>query len=140
MLLQETHITSQVQADELNAEWNRICGLAEHRQTTFRGIASAEAAGVAILINPMTVATATAHRPYTWTDRRMVIELNNIALANVYAPNNRSDCERFFREVGAVYTRRADRLILGGDFNSVQNTRRDRLSLEVGKPRGGPNL
>ncbi|TYZ58091.1 hypothetical protein PybrP1_001413 [[Pythium] brassicae (nom. inval.)] len=45
----------------------------------------------------------------------------------MYAPNNRNDKERVFNYTRTTYSGPADCLIVGGDFNCVQNLRRDRL-------------
>lgn len=134
-LLQETHVTTALQAGALNNEWNAMWGIADTRRTTFWGLAGSKAAGVGILINPMTITNAAASREDKWSERHVAIEVDKLTITNVYTPNDEREREQFFTGITKLYSGSADRPIIGGDYNCVQNRMRDRLRSSGGSAR-----
>lgn len=108
MMMQETHVTTDMEAANLNAEWKRLWGIADPElQSKFWGLAHAKAGGVAIVANPATMATrAHPHRKDAWSERHVAIKVGSVIYATVYAPNDRTEGEHFFEKVARIHAQR----------------------------------
>lgn len=66
VMMQERYVTTKQDAVEVNAQWNKMWRIADPElRTEFLGLANTKAAGVAILVNSETAATAQS----TWKTR-----------------------------------------------------------------------
>lgn len=121
-LLQETHLV-EWEYKKLVRDWVGQEFHAAHGKTR----------GVTILVNKSTIFTA--EKVIRDDNRRYVMLVSSIGdtpiSINVNAPNEEK--EMFFKEVANVVNSNGKGMIvLGGDFNVIQNSRLDRLPSELG--------
>lgn len=127
VMVQDTHVTTREEQEQLNAMWIRMWGLRNGAASaTFWCGKSKARAGVAILINPKRLAEAKGYKSGAWPDRHVAIQIGAQVYTNVYAPPARTEREDFFRPLAQVYTGVEQHLVLAGDFNSVDYPSRDR--------------
>lgn len=142
ILVQETHITSDAEATALTEQWNRAWGLQDTtKATAVWSLSTERAKGVGILINPRTMGTM-RQAGSMLTDRVAVVETQVGTIMNVYAPNSPNERCEFFRKVSGAVEIAGKDLILGGDFNCVQNPQRspepdDTTPRTLGMPNSG---
>lgn len=122
-LLQETHLTD-TEHNKLRREWVNLVYSASHGKTR----------GVAILISK-TLPFCTEKVIKDKTGRYVMVIGNvggvQISIMNVYAPNEYDNA--FFKEIANIVTDNAKGLlIMGGDFNAVQNGRLDKVPADMG--------
>jgi len=129
ILIQETHITTQQDKDDLEREWCRLWGV-QGTKTAFThwSMGAEPTGGVGILVNPTTTTKIDPIDVDRWTTRLQFVQVGDLTIGNVYAPTDRGKREFFFRTLRAQAPLGANRLILGGDFNCVLDTRRDRIT------------
>jgi exonuclease III len=128
--IQETHVASEGEVAEVAALWARMWGrrAEDDLQLSYWSVSTARAAGVGILLHP------DAARRFRRVDtpalgvRGLVIQDGAECVANVYAPNDRMERERFFECLGAALPTGPERLLVVGDFNCVLQPDRDRIT------------
>ncbi|KAE9336199.1 hypothetical protein PR003_g12636 [Phytophthora rubi] len=128
-LLQETHVSTEDEALELEATWARLWGK-QHQvggpKLSYWSIDESKTGGVAILLNPSVANEASPWMMKRWSKRVIAINLGGRRIVNIYAPNPHADRECFFEELkdwswGPTAT------ILAGDFNCVLCPALDRM-------------
>ena len=128
-MIQETHVSSQDEVDQLISAWARLWGQHEQHSgppMSYWSIGEERTAGVAILLTPLAAALTTPWNTTEWSTRVIAVDLGDTRLVNIYAPNKPACRERFFTALQAWdWSQRPT--ILAGDFNCVQSPPLDRL-------------
>jgi exonuclease III len=136
-LIQETHMSSQEEADWARQEWSRVWGTQSRdgdKPLSYWSIHTAKAGGVAILLTPQEAKVATPWQQSKWTHRVIAVKIGDLVVMNVYAPNDPAGRERFFKGL-TDWPVEENLTIVAGDFNSVQSPVLDRLGGQrTGKP------
>ena len=87
--------------------------------------------GVAILVNPHSSQTFTPSLLSSWSPRFIsvttMIENTQLLIIYIYAPNGIKERKSFFHQLASLQLPKHDILLLGGDFNSVENEITDRV-------------
>lgn len=114
ILLQETHISCLREATSFFKDWNGRC---------FHSFGDPRSRGVSILLSPKISRMATGFY-HDWSGRlvKIDLELSNVTfrIINIYAPNDGADRVEFLSSLHPLCTTSRE-LILGGDFNYVDN-------------------
>lgn len=114
VFMQETHVSCKQHADEFERLWHGKC---------YWAFGANNSAGVAVLFSPSF--SGQIIRFVFDSDGRVLSLLIkfgslNFNLVNIYAPNNLSERKVFFERLHDYFISQGD-LILGGDFNCVDN-------------------
>ncbi|POM81217.1 Hypothetical protein PHPALM_845 [Phytophthora palmivora] len=86
IMIQETHITSEAEAVELEREWQRLWGQKHDQRLTYWSIGSTKSGGVAVLVAPEVASTIQPWQQHLWTNRQLGILAGDHAILNIYAP------------------------------------------------------
>ena len=118
ILLQETHVSNKVQADEISKRWSGDC---------FWSFGTGRSAGVAMFVSPRFQGKIS--RFLFDSDGRVFSALIDFGsckfnLVNVYAPNTVAGLRVFFQNLHQYFL--CSCRIIAGDFNCVDN-KLDRL-------------
>jgi exonuclease III len=128
-LIQETHISSQEEAEDMQRQWARLWGKRNDREgeaLSHWSTTGNKTGGVAILLPLLEAQTAQPWQRNRWSNRVISVSAGEVLLMNVYAPNDRVERETFFAGL-ASWPSLSRSLILAGDFNSVQSPTLDRM-------------
>ena len=120
LFLQETHIDSMSLANSLKTQFNCDC---------YWSLGSNRSAGVGILIFPslnfnVEKFESDIEGRFLFVD--LLIDSIPYRLMNIYAPNNEKDRKIFFNSL-PKYLVSNRRVIFGGDFNCILNSRYDKI-------------
>jgi len=120
ILLQETHCTSLTMAKQWEQEWGGKC---------FWSFGSARSKGVAIMLNPK-FRFQIEHFEFDNDGRLLVLDLKysetSIRVLNVYAPNKNLERTTWLKRL-SKWLSGSRNLLVGGDFNFVENTLIDKI-------------
>jgi len=120
ILLQETHCNSLMVAKQWEKEWGGKC---------FWSFGTARSKGVALLLNPK-LHFNVDHFAFDTNGRMLVLDLKindaSLRVINVYAPNESAERTEWLKGLGRWMTGNRQ-LIVGGDFNFVEDTSIDKV-------------
>jgi len=120
VLLQETHCTSLTMAKQWEKEWGGKC---------FWSFGTARSKGVALLLNPK-LNFNLEHFEYDTNGRLLVVDLKlndaRFRVLNVYAPNKSVERREWLKQLGRWMSGNRN-LVIGGDFNFVEDTSIDKV-------------
>ncbi|POM79844.1 Reverse transcriptase, partial [Phytophthora palmivora] len=146
-LIQETHVHSshiENAKREYAARWGYRLGNGSPT-LSYWGAAVSRKGGVGILVNPY--GAFTEHRPIwqeTWSPHFVAVsgklDGEEIIVANVYAPIDRTQREELFKALGELPFPAHGRVLLGGDFNCTLDARLDRTYAAAGANHDSPEL
>ncbi|ETI48834.1 hypothetical protein F443_07200 [Phytophthora nicotianae P1569] len=128
-MIQETHVSTFTEAEELKADWRRLWGRShqsDSKPLSYWSIDDSKRGGVAILLHPSVVDQVSPWLQERWTRRVIAIKMRERTLVNVYAPNSHEEREQFFGRLQA-WPWEACETIVAGDFNCVLSPVIDRL-------------
>lgn len=98
-MLQETPVTSELEALELERWWQHLWAVnLPDRRFTFWRIGDCKRGGVGILIRPQVQLCVSPLKEEHWSERLLAITVDKRALVNVYAVNSRHEREVFSRD------------------------------------------
>jgi exonuclease III len=131
-LLQETHVSSEEEAENLRLMWSGLWGR-QHQQSglvlSYWSVHTKKEGGVAILLNPNAAITV-----QPWNNRVIAVQIGTERIVNVYAPNSVETREEVFTKL-QDWPWGKQTTTLAGDFNSVQSPPLDRMGgTRSGKP------
>lgn len=99
--IQETHINTEEAAKTAEALWDsdRDPQLTERSSvSSYWSVSSGKTGGVAILLDPRRQHECHQWHPELWSQRVIAVVVKSILVVNVYAPNDRTERERLFRQ------------------------------------------
>ncbi|CAI5747525.1 unnamed protein product [Peronospora destructor] len=141
--IQETHVATQGEADNLDREWRRLWGLSTADPASplsYWSLGTRHAGGVAFLLTPAMARSAHPWSGLRTTSRQLAFYVpDNFLLVNIYVPNERAERELFFEGLEGMQQSPAP-VILAGDFNCVQHPSIDRLRLRTANRSESPAL
>jgi exonuclease III len=126
--LQETHVGSDEEANELAEMWKNMWGQKHNSNSSkmsYWSIDDTRAGGVAILLHPDAAAATTPWQQERWTKRVIAVTMRNVHMTNVYAPNEHLERESFFGSL-AEWPWADHQALIAGDFNCVLSPILDR--------------
>jgi len=127
VFLQETHIVNREDRQNWNREWGGK-GIWSHGSDHGRG--------VGILLHPK-LDCEIVRFAHDWEGRSVVVDVDidsyQFRLVNVYCPNVEKEREEFIEDLESVVNT-PRKVILGGDFNFVEDTKLDKIG---GNPKRG---
>ena len=127
ILLQETHVGSLEKAHKLEQLWKIGWGIKSSKVSSWWSMHSDASAGVAILVNPLTVkGQIRVHPSFPKTERTLAIEMEEFVLINIYAPSKHVERELFFAKLSQNIQGLQKPAIVAGDWNMVVNPIIDR--------------
>jgi exonuclease III len=127
---QETHITSQAEAERLENHWCRVWGRKPDllRPLTFATITPSKAAGVAFFLHPSLIDDGyRMEGSADSTGRCLCITTPQLRLINIYAPTIATQREAFFSGLLPRIEDIPIRTLMVGDFNCVLTAAQDRI-------------
>ena len=115
IFLQETHISDEGRAQRCRSEWDG---------TSFWGLGTQHSCGTAILFNKkldLKIISSFSHPNGRITQVVCTIDDQPYCFTNIYAPNESRPRNDFFKIVGALLDTCSGTIVVGGDFNCVED-------------------
>lgn len=139
ILLQETHVNSADEALTLTRQWASQWGHThdESNPLSYWSVSNDRKGGVAILKHPNHTKLGKLILLPVYRDRVMILETNTTRIINIYAPNNKKERDTLFCWLRAYIPRDKKQLIMGGDFNCVDDPGKDRITNGRPSPKRG---
>ncbi|OWZ24025.1 reverse transcriptase [Phytophthora megakarya] len=128
LLLQETHVTSQEERQTLMERWNWVWGLSVNGPALSHwSVGDQKTAGVGILVFSEYKEEAQPWKHHLWTTRTMAVKFQAMHILNIYAPSTKKLIrEDFFKRLQLWDLSAGDNVIMGRDFNCVEDPVLDR--------------
>ncbi|KAK1929575.1 LINE-1 retrotransposable element ORF2 protein [Phytophthora citrophthora] len=128
IFVQDTHIRTEKEIEEVMAMWNLVLGIkTPTHPTSYWTVMDESSGGVGILMQPQHAEKVKLWKQEEWTGRRLALQFNDWTLINIYAPAI-ADKRKYFYEDLEVWVENARNLFLGGDFNAVLQPSLDRIT------------
>jgi ribonuclease HI len=119
IMIQETHIGTKTEANELQLTWQRMWGLAEtERQISFWSTEDTRKGGVAILLHPLRVKEKFVELTKHTSRNHITIESNTLRVTNIYAPKEGPQQTILYKSLLDIPPFH-NQSICGGDFNAL---------------------
>ena len=128
ILVQETHVSSAQESSELKDTWRRSNGMSNDGVSSYWSVGPDRTQGVGIILNPHIHQTFAPVAQELWNPRFVAVASPTIQLVNVYAPNDATEREDFYRNLQQWQPDSNKLLIMGGDFNAVVDPVVDRVT------------
>ncbi|EGZ04650.1 hypothetical protein PHYSODRAFT_535950 [Phytophthora sojae] len=125
--VQDTHLKTSEEIDEVAEMWNRVWGIKEPKQPlSYWSKMEGSSGCIGILLQPNIAAQVSPWRPSEWTGRRIGLRFREWTLVNIYAPTDRKAQRSFYSDLQS-WISKVKLLLLGGDFNAVLQPSLDRI-------------
>lgn len=126
IFIQETHIETEAEAEELELQWWRVWGLTPDntRKISFWSHGSGRAAGVAILISPYMVQETYILQ----SAKKIILQSATMRVINIYAPQAGPQQDQCYKDLKNVTQTFDGDIVTGGDLNCTVATEWDRTT------------